>query len=121
MILEHDIVPAPELIDEMLDCPRQWCAAMYPFEGTKLFGLGLTKFNIEMRKRLPNLFDEIAVLQGGPHHPPKHWCALDSHMQGILHHRSGEAVHIHDHPEWIEHGDGGIKWRSHEACLVPSQ
>ncbi len=100
--LEHDIIPKPELLQELIDCPRAWCACLYPFEEHWLYGLGLTKFNLEMRQHLPGLFDEIAVLEGGPHHPPKHWCALDSHMQGILHARSGEAVHIHNRQDLIE-------------------
>lgn len=118
--LEHDIVPRRELIDEMRDCPRAWCGAMYPFEGTKLFGLGLTKFALEIRQALPNLFDLVAE-RSGQHHPPKHWCSLDSHIQALLNQKSGHTAHIHDHPEWIEHlsEDGAVKWRSHTECLVP--
>lgn len=122
VIVEHDIVPQKELIDEMLDCPRPWCAAMYPFEEKWLFGLGLTKFSLGIRQAMPTLFDEIAQ-NGGGVHPPKHWCSLDAHMQNILNRASGQTACVHNHQEWIEHRNleapGTSKWRSHTACLLP--
>ena len=53
VVLEHDIVPQRELIEEMLDCDRVWCAALYPFEEKWLFGLGLTKFSLPLRQAFP--------------------------------------------------------------------
>lgn len=123
VILEHDIIPKREIVREIIDCPREWCPVMYAFEQHWLYGLGLVKFGLEMRRHTAWLFDEIATMSGGPHHPPKHWCALDAHMQNLLHARSGEATHIHNPgDEFIEHrgteGTGLNKWRSHAACLL---
>lgn len=120
--VEHDIVPQPELIDEMLDCDRAWCAAMYPFEEHWLFGLGCTKFSLEIRQAMPDLFEQVAERTGGPHHPARHWCALDSHMQTLLNQKSGHTAHVHNRQEWIEHRNpeapGAMKWRTHQACLL---
>lgn len=114
--LEHDIEPQPQLIQELLDCHRPWCAALYDFENRHLFGLGLTKFNRVVRASVPDLFEQIAPI-ANENHPPKHWCTLDAHSQNILHMQSGHAAHLHDHPEWIKHTS---TIRGHVGCR-PSQ
>jgi hypothetical protein len=123
IVVEHDIIVKPELIQELLDCPRAWCPCLYPFEQHWLFGLGCTKFTKEIRQATPWLFDEIATMTGGRHHPAKHWCALDAHMQNLLSARSGETSHPHNRQDLIEHrGTEGVdlnKWRSHADCLQP--
>jgi hypothetical protein len=110
IILEHDIEPTPEFVQEILDCHRLWCAAMYTFEDRYLYGLGLTKFNRRVRAAVPDLFEQIALLSDG-HHPSKHWCRLDAHMQNTLSMQSGEAAHLHEGA--IVHTN---PIRSHVAC-----
>lgn len=113
--VEHDIVPSPELIQEMLDCPRSWCAALYPFEQRALFGLGLTKFSLTIRRSLPNLFELIAPIANDKH-PARHWCLIDANMQNALNSHSGHTCHVHEGQ--IEHRN---PIRSHVECrLSPS-
>ena len=61
-------------------------------------------------------------MSGGPHHPPKHWCALDAHMQNTLNRSSGQSCHVHNRQDLIEHRNpdapGTMKWRTHTACLL---
>lgn len=119
--LEHDIIPKPQLLREILDCPRAWCAAMYPFEEHWLFGLGLAKFSLPVRQAMPGLFDEIAQ-NGGGAHPPRHWCSIDAHMQNMLNRSSGHTACVHNNQALIEHRNpenpGAMKWRSHAECLL---
>ena len=110
--LEHDIEPRPELIQELLDCHRPWCAALYDFEQRHLYGLGLTKFNRRIRAAVPDLFEQIALLENDKH-PRKHWCTLDAHMQNTLKMQSGDGVCLHDHPDWIKHTS---TIRGHVGC-----
>lgn len=110
IVCEHDIEPSVELIQELLDCPRPWCAALYSFEERWLIGLGLTKFNLRIRTAVPDLFEQMATMED-EHHPPKHWCRVDARMQNLLAMQSGQSYHVHEGP--IVHTS---KLRSHVAC-----
>ena len=112
--VEHDIVPQRELIEEMLNCERAWCSAIYQWEGgATLQGLGLCKFSLSIRRAVPDLFDRIAD-KSDDTHPPKHWCRLDAWIQRELERSSGETVCVHRRLDLIEHTDPN---RSHATCF----
>ena len=114
VVLEHDIIPQRELIEEMLNCERVWCSAVYQWEGgTTLQGLGLCKFSLPIRKAVPDLFDRVAECADDTH-PPRHWCRLDAWIQRILSTKSGQTVCVHSRLDLIEHTDPN---RSHKTCF----
>ena len=79
IVIEHDIAVNPNTLQELRDCPEDWCAAPYPYlDRPEQFGLGCVKFSDRLICRNPWLFSEIQ--HGSPGHPPRHWCTLDSHI-----------------------------------------
>ena len=110
MTIEHDLVVPRQLIEEMLACPRSWCAAHYSFESGAIYGLGCTKFNVEIRRDVPDVFERIARTSD-PFHPPMHWCSMDAWMRGVL-----EQSHQH-HPHRSHDLKHLSKVRGHLACL----
>lgn len=110
MTIEHDIEVNAFGIQVMLECPNQWCAAMYPFEGGEIFGLGFTKFALGIRLAVPDALDQVGKIDQTPVHPPMHWCSMDAWLQGVLR-TAGQSPHIHRVP--IRHRGNR---RSHLAC-----
>lgn len=97
-IVEHDIVPSTETLDELTTCGADWCACQYPFEATMLYGLGATKFSADLTRRLPDTMDEVA--RGvNDWHPARHWCSLDAWLQQAL---RGRRIQMHAHGR-VEH------------------
>lgn len=54
MVIEHDMVPAPGQIAEMLSCPEHWCSANYHVgDGRTTTGLGICKISWQVKVRWP--------------------------------------------------------------------
>jgi len=93
-IVEHDIVPAPDLLAEIRDCPEEWCAAGYAFEDFGLiYGLGCVKFAASLTERVPAALGAVAAMETTDH-PARHWCSLDDRLSGVLR-RAGVVQHHH--------------------------
>jgi hypothetical protein len=58
-IVEHDIVVWPGGIQELENCPEQWCTIPYYCSvGWILDGLGCTKFGADLIRKYPAFLDE---------------------------------------------------------------
>jgi hypothetical protein len=110
--IEHDIGCTPEGVRDIILCPQPWCAAMYPFEGGEIFGLGLTKFSLALRREVPDALEQVGRIDQTPVHPPKHYCSLDAWLQGVLA-SAGQSPHVHSVPGGVRHHNPR---RSHVAC-----
>lgn len=112
IIIEHDIGVQPEGIRDLLNCGQEWCAALYPFEGSEIFGLGLTKFSREIRQAVPDALDKVAAIEEPGKHCARHWCSMDAWLQGTLR-EAGHTPHVHRVPGGVRHSNPR---RSHLAC-----
>lgn len=83
LLIEHDVVIGPDTVAEMTGCPKEWCAASYPYISTVSYGLACTKFRGSLMARFPNLFDMIGEAEI-MRHPKRHWCTLDMGVSPIL-------------------------------------
>ena len=110
--VEHDIAVKPEGIRDLLHCPHWWCAAVYPFEDSEIFGLGCTKFSLPIREAVPDALEQVAKIEEPGKHPAKHWCSLDAWLQGVLT-KAGHTAHVHRVPGGVRHANAR---RSHLAC-----
>lgn len=96
LVVEHDIVPTPAAVAELLGCEEPVCAATYPLydkrggiAGNCTSGLGCTKVTAAARRAYP----------GRPAVPMTGW----QHLGGEMHRRLG-PYHVHDltldHHHW---------------------
>lgn len=109
-IVEHDVVPAPEILASLDGCTSLWCAASYRFENFGLItGLGCTRFSGTLTRFVPDALDLVASTST-PEHPPRHWCSMDARLSSVLRAR---GFRVHEHGE-VRHL--GAELRSHEAC-----
>lgn len=90
--MEHDIVPWPGAIDELLDCQRPWC--FFGFQDrlpdlvrdadTAMFGL--VRFRASIMRELPSIWKTPE---------PLHWRQLDLHFFEHAFRRHAVAPHQH--------------------------
>lgn len=76
IIVEHDVAPWPGCLEELHQCPAEWCSCSYAWtnaHGRTGVGLhhmlGCTKLSSELMAALPNLWDE-----------PCHWTDCDKRL-----------------------------------------
>lgn len=91
IIVEHDVIPWPGAIDELQECPNDWCAFRYPMfdikkEGLCNKGLGCTKFS---RRLTHEPFDTIWG--------ETPWQELDGWVSTYIE-KLGYEIHIHTPP-----------------------
>lgn len=110
LIIEHDIEVSAAGIKMLLDCEHSWCPAWYPFEGSEIYGLGLTKLSLPLRLAVPDAMEREGEIEEPGKHPKKHWCSIDAWLQGILR-EAGQVPHVHRVP--VKHHSTR---RSHVAC-----
>lgn len=108
VIVEHDNVPYPGSIKELLECEHDWCANPYQYAHLgKWCGLGHTKFSKRLQKDVWNLPHGIANKEWG--HPPMHWCTLDCHVTRLLTCFAGKyCLQRHEHPREVGHLGTGM-------------
>ena len=87
LLIEHDIVVAPGVVQALLDCERDWCAALYQMGQHVGTGFGCTKLSGSLMVRMPTVVSRIL-----PQH--RSWTALDSIVLGTLR-RNGVEEHVH--------------------------
>ena len=85
ILVEHDVVPAPGVLDEMWACERDWCAVPYRCGTVVTTALGCTKFSAALRHRNPDTINRIQQ---------RAWFNLDSQIVYTLH-QHGESEHLH--------------------------
>ena len=93
-IVEHDIVPTPTALDGMAECPEEWCAATYAFEGRLFYGLGCVKFAGSLMARFPDVMDRVGEMASASH-PARNWCNLDDRIKFVLRGRARPSPHLH--------------------------
>ena|SRR5687767_14058969 len=99
VLVEHDIVPWPGAMKQIVDCDFQWCSYPYPLNerngdplGHLGKALGVMKFGDRILQRFPDLPD---VWAGVP------WWNLDGHLEPEL--RNRHMVTIHQHMPPVAH------------------
>lgn len=98
VIVEHDMLPADGVIEEMVSCEHLWCASPYRASPNKnepdlIYGLGCTKFSASLKAEESDLMRVVSEIKA-PGLPAKDWRRMDVHISGQLRRRSYEP-HVH--------------------------
>lgn len=97
VVIEHDIVPGPGMIEGLIDCTGVWCAHPYAIgSGRTVAGLGLTKISRHLTARHPAAAHEALTVGSGPGGLVE-WRSVDTYLRRKLN-RLGHAEHLH-YPE----------------------
>lgn len=85
IIVEHDILPWPGAIEELIACPCLWGTYSYRCHGGIGIShmLGCAKITAELIDLLPDLWDS-----------PVHWAKIDGHLFFGAE-RAGQQPHLH--------------------------
>lgn len=95
LVIEQDMVPSPEQIDEILACPEIWCTAKYhQGHGVYRQGLGFMKIARRFRRSYQHAGGNIARDPSG-RAPAVTWQGLNESIQRHLN-RLGYEEHVHD-------------------------
>jgi hypothetical protein len=119
VIVEHDMLPADGVVEEMLHCPEPWCSSPYPLSGmtlgvwltldgatSELFNsphvgvahctdaLGCTKFSAELSTSLPALVVESGTFNQQDGWVPYVWQFNDARISRLLR-LNGLTPHLH--------------------------
>lgn len=92
IIVEHDIVPTPEMIESLWNCPSDWCAHPYRMDDIVTTAFGLVAFGPRLLRGTSDLLERILDQH-------RVWSGLDSVVIAELH-RRGYAEHVHE-PEVV--------------------
>ena len=95
-VVEHDIVPHPGALAELLACPRPWCSFSYQLGGTIHAGLGCARFSAELLAEIPDAV-ERTWRESTDVHPAGFWCSLDDRLSRALY-AAGARKHVHGPP-----------------------
>lgn len=92
LIVEHDIVPSIAILQSLVNCPYQWCAAQYayPDRAAPVAGLGCVRFDAKLVYATADIADDLPRLR---------WGQLDDYIARVLT-RRGYARHLHG---FVEH------------------
>lgn len=103
LLVEHDIVPADGVTDNMTACPRPWCSSPYRIAHTWLDeGLGCIKLAARLKQRHPDLMQRLGEIAGDGL-PAKDWHRLDVRLARLLRnhgyapHAHRRSLHLHDY------------------------
>lgn len=92
--VEQDVVPGPEDIQAIIDCPEPWCAYAYDYPPFGLYaGMGCAKFSAQLLKEWPQAMN-FCALESDEAHPRKHFCRVDGWLKRYLQQR-GVTQHVH--------------------------
>lgn len=106
VIVEHDMLPADGVVEEMEDCRRPWCTSpyqvtVYPTNIVRN-GLGCVKFAQRLKDRHPDLMHRLGDVAGDGL-PARSWRRLDARLTDLLHllgyrsHTHRRSTHLHDY------------------------
>jgi hypothetical protein len=95
IVCEHDNVPTAAQLDELASCGHDWCGFPYRHgERVAERCLGLTKFSLAFRRRLPHVMEGAATIYDDARRPTP-WWSLDARLALRLTAR-GEKWERHD-------------------------
>ncbi len=97
-VVEHDMLPADGVVEEMLACPAPWCTSPYRASPNRnepdlIEGLGCTKFSEALKLRESDLMRVVGEI-AEPGLPAKIWKRLDVRIARVLRTRK-YAPHTH--------------------------
>lgn len=91
VLIEHDIVPWPGAIRQLIGCPKLWCSYQYPLAPYKLRpALGCMKVKDTVINHYPSLHLEHSW-------SGRHWSQMDGPVCSALENSVGKT-HIHNPP-----------------------
>lgn len=94
-VVEHDVVPTQDVLDEFHGCWHLYCAAPYPWTTTVGPALGCTRFSAALLEEYPDAMEIAARLPSDYGHPG-HYRQLDVRlMQTVLRDLYGLQPHCH--------------------------
>lgn len=100
MVIEQDMVPTPEMVDDMFRCPEPWCVRPYHIgDGRFAVGLGMCKFSYILKQTFRSA-GNLAARNGTTSGQYLDWVALNESVERRLR-RWGVLAHVH-RPE-VEH------------------
>jgi hypothetical protein len=95
ILVEHDIVIRPGLLDELARCGHDYCAAPYALREYVAQALGCTKFASRLLAGFPDVMERVLRVPTN-FGPPGHWRQLDTVlMRTVLLNRYGLQPHLH--------------------------
>jgi hypothetical protein len=117
MLVEHDIIVVPGLIQELEECPEDWCVAPHTYSVGAImphYGLGCAKFSGDLLKRVPDALEQVAEIVD-PQHPKRHWCRNDARLTQKVLPVAGEIMHRH--ATECQHRVGDAKVKPTHGCV----
>jgi hypothetical protein len=105
VIVEHDMLPADNVIVDMCVCDQPWCTSPYRASPNKnepdlIEGLGCVKFSEVLKAEVPNLMRVVSEM-AEPGLPAMIWKRLDVRIAGELRlngyvpHTHQRSIHLH--------------------------
>jgi hypothetical protein len=101
LIVEHDMVPTPAMVDQMESCQRWWCVNPYAANewGTLVVcGFGFTRFRAGLMAAEPDAFAAAAAV--GDRWSRRHWMGMDGRLVSVI---ADRGYRPHAHEPVIEH------------------
>ena len=105
VIVEHDILPWPGAIDEILACPFSFCGLAYIEHSVLAAALGCTKIGADVMAAVT--LPEMTSIQGPPYERPVAWDTLDWDLFRTVE-GAGFRLDVHDPP--VVHLHEGFSW-----------
>lgn len=104
VVVEHDIVIGPGVIEGFTACDRPWCGHPYSIGAQSLVCLGCTRFTAELKAAYPGLMVAAAAVDTGGL-PAGDWRRLDVRVADLLeahghtrHAHQPAVTHLHEYP-----------------------
>jgi hypothetical protein len=93
IVVEEDVVPSDEALEDLWRCEGHWCAQPYPHgDQDTYYGLGCVKFDALVMDEFPDLWQAVAEL-ANTEHAPKDLRRLDFWSAGMLYEHGYERHH----------------------------
>lgn len=108
VIVEQDMLPAPNVVQEMLKCDHDWCSSPYLIDKKLMInqGLGCVKFSERLRQAHPDMA-EMAGEPSGEDEPHGVWWMLDNRL---AHHLMKADYQVHEHEPSVHlHHDHAVR------------
>ena len=94
IIVEHDIVIVPGVIEELLACEHDWCGNPYFVASHVQVCLGCTKFSSRLMLKYPNVMHDAGEIITSA--PAKDWHRVDIRIEEVLMQRLKVERHAHE-------------------------
>jgi hypothetical protein len=102
VLVEHDMIPADGVVEQMESCWQGWCTSPYFVTPVKFVwrSLGLARFSLKLQEAIPDCWDEVATWEpklqwANDGKAGSEWDTLDIKLDHVL------SVHGYDpHPHF---------------------